>query len=74
MELIAITGQGLRWITVLVTLLWLCVVAEDRILRHARHNATRTFAELRRMREGQRPLPASNPLRQSSPFSKPALS
>ena len=60
MRIAAITGQGLRWISALVLVLWVCVVAENSMVKHARRETVTVLAELQRLR-GQRPVPVSQP-------------
>ncbi|MDQ6678382.1 MAG: hypothetical protein M3Z09_13940 [Acidobacteriota bacterium] len=62
MAITAITGQGLRWIATLVMLLWVCVVAEDATVKHARRVTLRILVELRQLRNGTKPVPVSQPV------------
>ena len=68
MRVAEITGQGLRWIAVLVTFLWGCIVAENSVLQHARLDTVKVLVELRQMRNGQRAIPARQPVNPHTPL------
>ncbi len=73
MRIMTITEQGLRWIAALVLVLWGCIVTEDTIVKHARHETVQALIEIRHMREGQRPVPASRPVPIPALVTKPAI-
>lgn len=73
MRTTTITGQGLRWMLALVVLLWACVVTEDILVKHARRETVQVLVTLRHMREAQRIIPVSHPLRAPAPNTKPAI-
>lgn len=50
MAVARITGQGLAAISVVVCLLWACIVAERMITARARADTARTVRELKRLR------------------------
>lgn len=62
MAIARITGQGLIWIAALVTLLWVCILTESRLVIHARAEAQRSLHELRVRRFKLQAEPASVPV------------
>ena len=68
MRMAEITGQGLRWIAVLVTVLWGCIVAENSVLQHARLDTVKVLVELRQMRNVQRAIPVRQPVYPNASF------
>ena len=62
MALAKITGTGLTWIAVLVTVLWACILGELLIVQRANQEFTQTMLEIRRLQE--RKQPASTPILQ----------
>ncbi|MCU1262681.1 MAG: hypothetical protein JWO80_5566 [Bryobacterales bacterium] len=70
MAIAKITGEGLAWIAVMVTLLWGCVLLEDSMVKHSRRETARVLLDLRKMKNGGRVLPASRPL-QFPGFTRP---
>ncbi len=72
MKIAAITGQGLRWISTLVLLLWCCILMENSMVKHARRDTVTVLVELQRLRGG-RSIPVSQPITKPSSSAKGAI-
>lgn len=62
MAIAKITGEGLAAIAVAVALLWGCILVEDSVTKGARRQTARVLLDLRKLRDGGRVVPASQPL------------
>lgn len=62
MPLAKITGQGLRAIAVSVALLWLCIIGEHILLRHAVAQRARVLREIEQLQRRPRPIPVIAPM------------
>jgi hypothetical protein len=67
MPVAKITGQGLAVMAVSVALLWTCIIAERVSASRAMAERTRVMREVRRTRDGQRPVYQPRHLIQTAP-------
>lgn len=58
-----ITGQGLAYIAVLVTLLWTCLIGQRVILGRANADCAQAIRAMRELRLKNRRQPAASPAR-----------
>jgi hypothetical protein len=71
MAITRITGQGLCAISILVVLLWACLIGEHVMVRNANLETQRTLNALRDLRMKRQIQPVSAPVKLRAP--KPAL-
>jgi hypothetical protein len=63
MPLLRISSAGLAAIGFAVAMLWGCIVTENAIVREARKETKTVLQDLRKMRNGSKPIPVSTPLK-----------
>jgi hypothetical protein len=63
MPIVKITGQGLIAIACSVALLWICLIGERILTRHARQERVRLMLEIERLQRRERQVPVSLPAR-----------
>ncbi len=67
-----ITTEGLRWIAVLVIVLWGCILLEDSMVKHAKRETAQVLFQLQKMRDGRLVIPVSHPVKAVSLYSPQA--
>ena len=67
MPIAKITGQGLVAIAFSVALLWVCVISQRVMVKHARQERVRLMQDIERFQHRPRPEPVSAPARLRPP-------